>query len=77
MNYAIVVLGAVLVFCIAYYYFPKYGGKTFFKGPVRTIDEVLDENSKVNEDVERRIAEEREVHTCGPERQESGIDKEN
>jgi amino acid transporter len=38
MNYAIVVVGFVVVFCLSYYYFPKYGGKTFFDGPVRTID---------------------------------------
>ncbi|KAF3924063.1 hypothetical protein ABW21_db0208424 [Orbilia brochopaga] len=39
MNYAVAVLGAVLVFCLGYYYFPGYGGKTFFHGPVRTVDE--------------------------------------
>jgi amino acid transporter len=38
MNYAIVVVGFVIIFCLAYYYFPKYGGKTFFHGPVRTVD---------------------------------------
>lgn len=38
MNYAIVVVGFVVIFCLVYYYFPKYGGKTFFCGPVRTVD---------------------------------------
>ncbi|CAF1097120.1 unnamed protein product [Adineta steineri] len=38
MNYAIAVVGFVFIFCLLYYYFPKYGGKTFFHGPVRTID---------------------------------------
>ncbi|CAF3924510.1 unnamed protein product [Adineta steineri] len=38
MNYAIVVIGFVVIFCLLYYYFPKYGGKTFFRGPVRTTD---------------------------------------
>ncbi|KAK6544863.1 GABA-specific high-affinity permease [Orbilia ellipsospora] len=42
MNYAVAVLGSVLVFCLAYYYFPKYGGKTFFHGPIRTVDELMD-----------------------------------
>ncbi|KAF7916801.1 uncharacterized protein EAE98_010523 [Botrytis deweyae] len=51
MNYAVVVLGFVLVFCTAYYWCPKYGGKTFFKGPVRTIDEVLEERGDVRERV--------------------------
>lgn len=56
MNYAIVVLGAVLIFCVAYYYFPKYGGKTFFTGPVRTIDELVDGNSEVNAALEKKVA---------------------
>lgn len=38
MNYAVVVVGIVVIFCLAYYYFPRYGGKTFFRGPVRTIE---------------------------------------
>ncbi len=59
MNYAVVVLGFVLVFCVVYYWFPKYGGRTFFKGPVRTIDEVLEENPDVSETVERQLKEEK------------------
>ncbi|KAF7920558.1 uncharacterized protein EAE97_011451 [Botrytis byssoidea] len=51
MNYAVVVLGFVLIFCTAYYWCPKYGGRTFFKGPVRTIDEVLEERGDVRERV--------------------------
>jgi amino acid transporter len=38
MNNAIVVVGFVVVFCLSYYCFPKYGGKTFFDEPVRTIN---------------------------------------
>jgi len=38
MNYAVVVLGGTLVLSLAYYYFPKYGGKNWFTGPVATID---------------------------------------
>ncbi|EPX71673.1 uncharacterized protein SOCG_01888 [Schizosaccharomyces octosporus yFS286] len=37
MNWAIVVLGFVMLFCIVYYYIPKVGGKTFFRGPVSTL----------------------------------------
>ncbi|TEY33701.1 hypothetical protein BOTCAL_0667g00040 [Botryotinia calthae] len=55
MNYAVVVLGFVLVFCTAYYWCPKYGGKTFFKGPVRTIDEILKERGDVMERAEAEI----------------------
>ncbi|KAL1407932.1 polyamine transporter tpo5 [Vanrija albida] len=37
MNYAIVVSAAAWIFAIGYWFFPKYGGKTFFTGP-RTAD---------------------------------------
>jgi hypothetical protein len=33
-----VVLGGILIFSLVYYYFPKYGGVYWFKGPVTTID---------------------------------------
>jgi amino acid transporter len=59
MNYAVVVLGFVLVFCVAYYFVPGFGGKTFFTGPVRTIDEVVGENPEVSEALEQKIIEER------------------
>lgn len=59
MNYAVVVLGFVLVFCVVYYYVPRYGGKTFFTGPVRTIDEVMGESPEVREAAAREIAEDR------------------
>ena len=38
MNYAAVVLGGVFILSLVYYYFPKYGGKNWFTGPVATID---------------------------------------
>ncbi|KZV66718.1 amino acid transporter [Peniophora sp. CONT] len=37
MNYAIVVFGGVVAFSLAYYYFPKYGGVHWFKGPVSNL----------------------------------------
>lgn len=37
MNYAVVVLGGVFTLLLAYYYFPKYGGKNWFTGPVQTV----------------------------------------
>ena len=61
MNYAVAVLGFVLMFCVVYFWFPKYGGKTFFTGPVRTIDEILEENPEARTAVEQQIAKEREV----------------
>lgn len=57
MNYAVAVLGFVLVFCVVYYFVPGFGGKTFFTGPVRTIDEVLDEDPAVSEAVGRAVAQ--------------------
>lgn len=39
MNWAIVVLGFVMVFCVVYYYLPKIGGKTFFTGPIPTVQQ--------------------------------------
>ena len=38
MNYTVVVLGGVLILSLVYYYFPKYGGKNWFTGPVPTVD---------------------------------------
>lgn len=38
MNYTVVVLGGVLVLSLVYYYFPTYGGRNWFTGPVQTID---------------------------------------
>ena len=38
MNYTVVVLGAVLILAYVYYIFPKYGGRYWFKGPIKNID---------------------------------------
>lgn len=38
MNYTVVVLGGVLILSLVYYYFPKYGGRNWFTGPVSTVD---------------------------------------
>jgi len=73
MNYAVAVLGFVLVFCVVYYYLPGVGGKTFFTGPVRTIDEILGENPEVSRQVERKIAKDREMKV---ETEESGSNTE-
>lgn len=31
-------IGGILILATIYFYFPKYGGKCWFKGPIRTID---------------------------------------
>ncbi|KAJ3575763.1 hypothetical protein NP233_g882 [Leucocoprinus birnbaumii] len=48
MNYTIVVAGGILLLSLGYYFFPKYGGRYWFKGPVHTIktadDDLADES---------------------------------
>lgn len=38
MNYTVVVTGGVMLLSVAYYYFPKYGGVHWFRGPVANVD---------------------------------------
>ncbi|KAJ7091131.1 amino acid/polyamine transporter I [Mycena epipterygia] len=37
MNYTVVVVGGTLMLSLGYYFFPKYGGRHWFTGPVETI----------------------------------------
>ena len=37
MNYTVVVTGGVIILSLTYYFFPKYGGRYWFRGPVHTI----------------------------------------
>ncbi|CDZ98333.1 amino acid transporter [Phaffia rhodozyma] len=62
MNYAIVVAAAVWTFAIAYWYLPKIGGKTFFKGPQTHSVSFVEYGT---ESRGRTMAEEEEVN--GPE----------
>ena len=38
MNYTVVVAGGWLSFCLAYFYFPIYGGRYWFKGPISNVE---------------------------------------
>jgi amino acid transporter len=38
MNYSVVVTGGIMILSLLWYYFPKYGGVHWFKGPVPNID---------------------------------------
>jgi len=38
MNYTAVVFGGVMILSLVYYYFPKYGGVYWFKGPVPNVE---------------------------------------
>jgi hypothetical protein len=42
MNYSVVVIGGIMFLSILWYYFPKYGGVHWFKGPISNIDTAID-----------------------------------
>lgn len=46
MNYTVVVLGGVLALSVIYFYFPKYGGVYWFKGPVANVGYVDDQSDE-------------------------------
>ena len=46
MNYTVVVLGGVLALSVIYFYFPKYGGVYWFKGPVANVGHVDDQSDE-------------------------------
>ena len=39
MNYMSIVFGGWILLCLAYFYLPVYGGKYWFNGPQRTLEE--------------------------------------
>lgn len=57
MNYTIVVEGGILILSLIYYYFPKYGGVHWFKGPVPTIIESDADDSSSMEKKENTVVE--------------------
>ncbi|KAJ3561123.1 hypothetical protein NP233_g10390 [Leucocoprinus birnbaumii] len=38
MNYSVVVVGGIMILSLGWYYFPKYGGVHWFKGPIPNIE---------------------------------------
>ncbi len=46
MNYMIVVLGGTVSLSLVYFYFPKYGGVHWFRGPIANIAKDEDLGSK-------------------------------
>ncbi|KAJ7260583.1 hypothetical protein C8J57DRAFT_1072396, partial [Mycena rebaudengoi] len=38
INYSVVVVGGFIALAMLYYYFARYGGKTWFSGPRRNLD---------------------------------------
>ncbi|KAF5364943.1 hypothetical protein D9758_008081 [Tetrapyrgos nigripes] len=55
MNYTVVVHGGVLGLATLYYFFPKYGGRYWFRGPVVTVSSSELEN--VTSDLEKKVPE--------------------
>ncbi|KAJ7583267.1 amino acid/polyamine transporter I [Mycena floridula] len=56
MNYTVVVLGGVLILALGYYFFPVYGGKNWFTGPVETIAHLHQASSDADEKETRSSA---------------------
>jgi len=59
-NYAVVVLGFVLAFCTVYWYLPVIGGRYFFTGPVRTIDELIGSDPDLDQELVKKTADDKE-----------------
>jgi amino acid transporter len=56
MNYSVVVTGGTLILSLVWYYFPKYGGVYWFKGPVSTIDNGETSSSETSSEIEKSRA---------------------
>ncbi|KAF8914519.1 amino acid permease-domain-containing protein [Mucidula mucida] len=64
MNYTVVVQGGVLVLATMYFYFPRYGGRHWFKGPVSTLEDsgkesLNDENKECSNTISDTVCESR------------------
>jgi len=57
MNYSVVVVGGVMALSILWYYFPKYGGVHWFKGPIPNIHLGVDPNGGSQTPSERGVDE--------------------
>ncbi|OCH91129.1 APC amino acid permease [Obba rivulosa] len=56
MNYAVVVMGAWIALCLAYYYCPVYGGVHWFNGPQTNIqvkEYAKDDEGSISEEAEK------------------------
>ena len=54
MNYTIVVIGGVMLLSLIYYYFPKYGGVYWFKGPIRTVPKTPDDGASLKDSMDEK-----------------------
>ncbi|OSX57964.1 hypothetical protein POSPLADRAFT_1076097 [Postia placenta MAD-698-R-SB12] len=67
MNYAIVVLGGVLVLSLVWYYFPKYGGVHWFTGPVHTVEKTAANSRRGSVDSMRKQREQEKQFSVSEE----------
>lgn len=51
MNYTIVVMGGTIILSLGYYFFPVYGGRHWFTGPVETVGDNDDGIGSSHEDM--------------------------
>ncbi|KAF8999307.1 amino acid/polyamine transporter I [Cyathus striatus] len=49
MNYTVVVVGGIISLCLTYYFFPVYGGRHWFTGPVKTTRSVHSKSDSLDE----------------------------
>lgn len=66
-------IGVCVGFCVVHYWFPHHRGKTFFKGPVRTIDEALGERGDVRETVVSAIEGEMNMESDSKDKEREKI----
>ncbi len=57
MNYTVVVVGGIMLLSLLWYYFPKYGGVYWFKGPVPNIHIGIDPRDSTQTSLEREVDE--------------------
>ncbi|ETW76157.1 amino acid transporter [Heterobasidion irregulare TC 32-1] len=56
MNYTVAIWGGTIAISLVYYYFPRYGGRSWFRGPVSTLQETAFESgSIVQVDVDKAL----------------------
>ncbi|KAJ7896207.1 hypothetical protein B0H13DRAFT_1885290 [Mycena leptocephala] len=55
MNYTVVVMGGAPFLAVGYYYFPHYGGRNWFTGPVSNAQADIPEGDSATEEKDNEI----------------------
>ncbi|KAJ7099292.1 amino acid/polyamine transporter I [Mycena belliarum] len=57
MNYTAVVVGGTIILSLGYYFFPKYGGRYWFTGPLETVEHRgRGSDNLLNDEYEKQIS---------------------